>query len=822
MIPLPGFDEGGKPHVVVERVQLDGSRRKVQRGFGGGRNFGDHKKHADDLSDDVDYVLGEVAARAPALGIDPRLILVVETLASSQSVAEEVNWQRSGLRIVDTSSTKRVIAFSDDPAMTLFLSRLEEYSEGPKGSQASATYEAFFDNINDVRPYGLQDRLGVELDTVLRQVDPNDELTVDVEVWYPGDIVTAEAWLTLISDALEGAGGVVHDTFSSEASGLALMRVSAGAGVIRQLLDVDLVAKVEALPDSLSINASPSEIDADSIVGLPLPEASAPLVGIIDSGVLDNHPLLRGCVVEAVSTSAWIEDGADRHGHGTAVASILARGSLDGQISTGEWESPPFRIMSVRVLDENAQIPPYRLAERELTDAAIYLAQQGVKVINLSLGDLNSMIAGNRAPSVAALLDALSRSLNVVFVVPTGNVAPREYAGQFDENLAVDYPLRMLESPNVRLLDPAPAATALTVGGLVPQLPPLPLGTTPLGKATWPSPFSRIGLGIGEAIKPELSAPAGTMGQDQETHDLVEPGELQIAVADGRLNSTGVVTYDLGSSLAAPHVSRIAALVAQRYPEASGNLIRALTLQSAEPVSSDFLAASTEFSQGAAASESRRFVGYGRASSLRGAESALRDTVLIAESEIPVDGVHLYAVPVPEAFFTRKRASRGMTVTLSFDPLVRARRMDYLATRLKFEVVRGLPAEQVIEMFLSEAEDHVAGKRVKVPKRDGLTLSEISSQKRILLDPAQSVRSLGANQLARKSWQTSLPRFNDFPNDFFVVVQSLNRWAPPTFLQSYALTVRLWVDEGLPPIYEEVRTKVSAARIRARGRAQAR
>ncbi|MFZ4159889.1 S8 family peptidase [Streptomyces griseoincarnatus] len=822
MIPLPGFDEGGQPHVVVERVQLDGSRRKVPRGFGGGRNFGDRKKHADDLNGDIDFVLSDVAARTPTLGIDPKLILVVETLASTQSVAEEANWQRSGLRIVDTSSTKRVVAFSDDPAMSLFLTRLEAYSVGPKNGQSSATHEAFFDNIDNVRPYGPQDRLGVELQTVLRQADRDDEITVDVEVWYPGDIATAESWLTLIGDAISSASGVVHDSFSSEASGLALMRISAKAGIVRQLLNVDLVAKVEVLPDSLTINASPSEVSADTVADLPVPDEASPLVGIIDSGVVANHPLLRGCVVEAVTTSTWIEDGADRHGHGTAVASILARGSLDGQISSNDWDAPPFRVMSVRVLDENAQIPPYRLAERELTDAAIYLAQQGVKVINLSLGDLNSMIVGNRAPSIAALLDALSRSLNVVFVVPTGNVAPREYAGQFDESLAVDYPLRMLESPNARLLDPAPAATALTVSSLVSPLKPLPLGTVPLGKPAWPSPVSRIGPGIGDAIKPELCAPAGTMGQDQESYVLVEPDELQIAVADGRLNSTGVITHDFGSSLAAPHVSRVAALVASKYPRASGNLIRALTLQSAEPVPLDFLSPSNTFTEGASASEGRRFVGYGQASSLRSAESAIRDTVLIAESEVPVDGVHLYAVPVPEAFFTRKRASRGMTVTLSFDPLVRARRMDYLSTRLKFEVVRGLPADEVIELFLSEAEDSAAGRRVKIHNRRGLKVSGIPTQKRIAMEPSQTVRSLGANQLARKTWQNSLPRFNDFPNDFFVVVQSLNRWAPSTSMQAYALTVRLWVDEKLPPIYEEVRTKVSSARIRARGRVQTR
>ncbi|MER6680717.1 S8 family peptidase [Streptomyces olivaceoviridis] len=770
------------------------------------------------MGEDVDFAVGSLAARQAILGIDPRLILVVE-VGSNPGVSQESAWELSGLRVVDTTASKRVVAFSDDPAMEKFKERLAEYANGVKEGQVSASYESFFDNIISVRPYDARDRVGIELAKVLAKANASEVLAIDVEVWYPGNVEIAKSWITDLREAIEASGNEVHDEFVSDSSGLALMRVSATAAIVKRILHVDLVARAEVLPGSLSVNTSASDLSAVDIADLPVPASDAPIIGMIDSGVNANHPLLRDCVVDAFSVSSWIADGADRHGHGTAVASLLLRGSLEGQIADNDWETPPCRVLSVRVLDEHNQISSFRLAEHEIADAAAALAARGVKVINLSLGDLNGMIVGNRVPSIAAMLDSLSRRLGVVFVVPTGTVAPREYAGTFDAALSADYPKRMLDSAATGLIDPAPAATALTVGALVPSPRALPLGTVPLGRPGWPAPFSRVGPGVGEAVKPELVAPAGTLAQDQESGALLEPNELKVAVADGRLDSSGLITYDFGSSLAAPLVSRIAAVILEKYPDASSNLIRSLILQSTSPAKNTLAVGEKGDTETALERKTRLLLGYGQASSLRSAESGLHDMVLIAEDEIVVDGVHLYAIPVPSAFFEHRRAVRGISICLSFDPPVRARRADYLSNKMNFELLRGIPARDVIDMLLAETRDSF-GARVKIPNQRNLKLAEVSKQKRLEMVPSQTVRSWGTNQVGRRVWQTALPRFNDFPNDFLVAVQSQNRWAKTGFLQSYALTVRLWVDERLPPVYEEVRGRIQAAQARARGRAR--
>ncbi|MGP3753490.1 S8 family peptidase [Streptomyces sp. IBSNAI001] len=811
------FEPVGMAHLAIERTSVEGTRRK-NTPFGGNRNFSSPSKHAKDLKKDVDFAIGLAAHREPVFGIDPRLILVAETGVSATSVAEEVNWSRAGLRVLDTAITKQVIAFSDDPQMKLFLERLKAYSEGPKGKQKSSAYESFFDNILSVRSYGREDRLGSGLADLLDE--PGPDITVDVDVWHPGYQELAESWLSTITTALGRVDGTVHDTYASSASGLALMRITASRIVLSQLLDVDLIAKISILPEPVSANKSISEIGAQDISGLTYAEPDAPIVGLIDSGVLDQHPLLKNCIVDATSVSQWITDGADRHGHGTAVASLLVRGPLDGQLLSNEWEAPPCRVLSVRVLDEHNEIPPFRLALTEIREAVEYLASHGVRIVNLSLGDPNGMLVGNRAPAISAMIDELARRHNLVFVVPTGTVRPNEYSPTFDKTFRSDYPKRMIESPNTDLIDPAPAALALTVAGVVPPLKNLPLGSVPVGQPGWPAPFSRIGFGVNGAIKPELSAPAGTIAQVQGSGSLEEHDALKIAVADGRPGAQGLITHDWGASLSAPLVSRVCAAVQDKYPSAKANLIRALVLQSIEQPDVDALAA-FDLKESERETANLRLTGYGQASPVRSVLSSDRDTVLITQENIPIDEVHLYTVPIPDSFFVGKRADRGISVSLCYDPPVRARRIDYLASQMQFEVLRGVSAETVIDLFLAEDKELRAARKMGVAPPPS-KLSTLNSRERILLRPSRNVRSNGANQLGRRVWKSSLSSFNEDSHEFVVAVQNVNRWDSPKSEQSYALAIRLWVNDQLPPIYAELRTKIETARLRSVARAQAR
>jgi hypothetical protein len=645
------------------------------------------------------------------------------------------------------------------------------------------------------------------------------KFTVDVEIWHPGDQRAADGWVTANSGAVTRFGGDVHDSFSSASAGVSLLRVTAAANIVSQLLDVDLVAKIETLPAGVTEHVSPSDVSGDELANLPIPQDDAPVVGLIDSGVQLEHPLLRGCIVEAASVSSWISDGIDRHGHGTAVASVLLRGSIESQLAAGEWEIPPCKILSVRVLDGDNRIPPYRLPQSEISDAVAYLSAQGVKVINLSLGDVNGVMVSSRAPTIAAVLDSLARKFGVVFIVPSGNVIPAEYSGAIDGDFRKDYPLRMLESAVSGLIDPAPSATSITVGGAVPSPRPAALGAAPLGKPGWPSPFSRIGPGIDGAIKPEVSAPAGTLGQSIDSGNLQSFDAYKIAVADGRPGTPSFVAYDYGTSLAAPRVARACAVVQGEYPDASSNLIRALVLQSVTEKGSP-LEGGTGMTAGVRESKSLLLTGYGEVSEQRSVLSGDRDTVLFAEEDIPLDEVHLYTIPIPDSFFVSGRVKRGISVSLCYDPPVRARRMDYLASRMQFELLRGVTPEKTLDLLL--AEEKVARRARKQLGERLPTLSSLPDRQRIPMKPSRTARSAGANQLGRFVWRSGLQKFNDNSSDFVLAVQNVNRWDSPTRKQPYAVAIRLWVGDNLPPIYADVRAKVRTMRAQAVARAQAR
>ncbi|MDJ1644098.1 S8 family peptidase [Streptomyces pakalii] len=705
--------------------------------------------------------------------------------------------------------------------MTEFLRRLDLYSKGPQGDNKTATYEAFFDNISSVRRYGRDDRVGPSLATHLDQISDGQDanFTIDIEVWHPGDQEKADTWVSAIEDALTSVGAVVHDTFSSPSAGISIMRSTASVEVILRLLEVDLIARIDTLAKGTVTHVSPSDVTLDQVADLPIASPDAPLVGLIDSGVQAEHPLLRGCISEATTVSSAFGDGADRHGHGTNIASILLRGSIAEQLATGDWDMPPCRILSVRILDADNRIPHTRLPQSEISDAVAYLSSRGVKIINVSLGDENKVMVGDRAPTIAAVLDSLARKFGVVFVVPTGNIIPAKYSGAIDEKFRSDYLWRLLASPDSGLIDPAPSALSLTVGGAVPDLRAATLGTAPIGVPGWPSPFSRVGPGIDGAIKPEINAPAGTLGQGLDGNDLQREEAFMVAVADGRLDSTAVISYNVGTSLAAPHVARACAIVQDVYPEASANLIRALVLQSVSSGDSP-LQSDQAMSDAVRNAETRRLIGYGQVSEQRSVLSGERDTVLYAEEVIPLDSVHLYTVPIPESFFVSGREMRGVTVSLCYDPPVRARRMDYLGSRMQFELLRGVSPNATVDLLLAEEKE--ARKARKLVGRKLPTLSSLSDKQRIPMQPSRTARSAGANQVGKFVWRSGLKRFNENSSEFVLAVQNVNRWDSPTRKQPYAIAVRLWVGDELPPVYADLQTKIRTMRAQAAVRAQAR
>ena len=266
------------------------------------------------------------------------------------------------------------------------------------------------------------------------------------------------------------------------------------------------------------------------------------------------------------------------------------------------------------------------------------------------------------------------------------------------------YPKTILEAEDSGLLDPAPAALALTVGALCPDHGQ---GATSLGRRrrdtcrgarkTQPSNQGWSWAdGHGQA---GARAPGGSLAVDS----------ADVALVDMRDPSVRVIGAGAGwdiqasrrrhrTSYAAPLVTHAALRILGHYPRLSANAVRALLLCSA-PGSRTRVGPGE--SRRAPAAKTHHWI----RARLRAPRRSQRRSpaVLIAEDEIVVDDVHLYASsPVPETFY-EPGGWRRLTAALAYDPPVRPTRLDYLASHMNVQVYFGVPVATVRAAYVKEA-----------------------------------------------------------------------------------------------------------------------
>src|SRR5262245_14326292 len=163
-------------------------------------------------------------------------------------------------------------------------------------------------------------------------------------------------------------------------------------------------------------------------IGLPTAWDSATgagvTVAVIDTGVDDTHPDLRGQVrLRANFSSA--PDGRDRNGHGTHVAGAIAALANNGQGGAGV--APSARILDARALDDEG-LGTYA----DVVEALDWAVDNGAMIANLSL------VGTQPSQALAdAILDAQKRGTLVVAAAGnTGGGAPT-YPGAYPGVLSV-------------------------------------------------------------------------------------------------------------------------------------------------------------------------------------------------------------------------------------------------------------------------------------------------------------------------------------------------------------------------------------------------
>jgi hypothetical protein len=122
------------------------------------------------------------------------------------------------------------------------------------------------------------------------------------------------------------------------------------------------------------------------------------LVAVIDSGV-STHPAFREGQLTHIDLT---DDGGDLHGHGTAIASLVA-----GNHPGAEGVSPGADILDIRIAGSDGVSDSFLLAKGIQT-----AVESGAKVINISMGTY-----GDAPPVAAAVAAALQQGITVIAAV---------------------------------------------------------------------------------------------------------------------------------------------------------------------------------------------------------------------------------------------------------------------------------------------------------------------------------------------------------------------------------------------------------------------
>lgn len=772
--------EDSHPHLELAREEPITERRT----HGGGArpeepaNFQQHaeglRQHLQDVRQATEEQVG---------GYDARRLIKIEL--TDKVLPEELARALDGVQIVSQEDGKLVLAFATDIELDRFEARLTTLANGD-----DVTYLKVMYALQDVGHWTSDDRKG----WALKQAGfPEESLfLLDVELWpLDRDIAAArtafEEWLTEI-------GGERLDAVRQPY--LTLYRVRCSAATADRLLNHRDVRTVD-LPPRLGLEQSLLRVDVQEFDDVPSPPDTAPGIVVLDSGLAAGHPMLAPAVGDA-QTYISGTTATDDHRHGTTVAGIALYDDVAACVRDGRFV-PSLRLFSGRVLDDKNQGQP-RLIQNQIESAVRYFVEQyGCRVFNLSYGDLNKPYQKRHLTGLAVTLDALSRELNVLFVVPTGN-----FAGDQDgpHDWRTEYPA-YLNNEKAPLLDPAPALNALTVGSLArydqsrqSALYPIDPSYQPVARVGQPSPFTRAGPSLNGAIKPDLVDYGGNWGVNVRGGPMAK---LNIGELSTSRNFAAGQPFaqDSGTSFAAPHVAHAAARIFEELPNATPDLCRALLVAHAKPTRAcrDLFAGDGE--------KLRDLVGYGlvdRSALYRSLEDC---ATLWAEDAIEHGKHHFYELPIPAEFWEGGRRDRHLTVALAYRPPVRTTRIDYKAVGIMFNVVKAGSLREAAQAF-----------NAATNKKTHPNISEWSRNREVT---AQQ-RSRGTVQAS--TWTIKQPSQSTRDSSWFVVV---TRNDPPwgeslaDEREPYALVVRL--EDRLaaqPRLYTRL-----AARLRTRARARA-
>lgn len=349
------------------------------------------------------------------------------------------------------------------------------------------------------------------------------------------------------------------------------------------------VAFVDLIPPVSAPDVVPEQRADPDVPAVIAPPADAPSICVIDSGLQADHPIIGPAIVPTRCVSFIPGDArgdydpAPDGGHGTRVAGAVC--FPDG-MPMGQPTQAVAWLQGARILDAQNQMPPTCAAEMTTWRAVRYATRTwGTRIFNLSINyrDVMELHGQARMDSWSSHLDWISANEDVLIIASAGNIPATQFAFHrqtLQTQRQPTYPATMAQMP-CRLTPPALSWNAIVVGSICPDSLPQ-TGSPRVGRPLHPSPFSRGGPGLWHSTKPDVVEIAGDWveGPNRQGPPVDDPG-VMLTLPQSTHAAASPKAPALGTSFAAPKVTRVAAEIARAVPGAPPLLIRTLILHSA-------------------------------------------------------------------------------------------------------------------------------------------------------------------------------------------------------------------------------------------------
>jgi len=581
----------------------------------------------------------------------------------------------------------------------------------------------------------------------------------------------------------------------AQASGAALKDLALNFPFVFDVQEAEKIAMPHVSDEQAEFNLD-FEVEA--------PNADAPILAVVDSGVQEAHPMLQFAVADdgiCLLPNEDIEDTADYvapSGHGTRVAgAALYHQGIPG--GGGEFQAP-FWIRNVRVLDNNNLLPDSLFPPSMVKRVAEHCENSdgNNRIFNFSI---NATMPCRRSYMTAwgAAIDDVSHAKDVLMVVSSGNLPDESYSSRLGVlsalNNGIQYPDFLLE-PGCRIANPAQSFQALTVGAVgINEFADEDFSC--LATEDHPATYSASGFGLWGAIKPEVVAQVGdVVVSNEEPFESRIESETAISLARSTMHGGPMCDRDtLGTSFAAGVVSGLATQIEAEYPGLSS-----LTYKS-------IIASSASWPEWVGADERQlavRTMGYGvvDADKALGNDEFRICLVQDGDQRISQRQTHLYKIVIPEEIRApENEALVRVSVTLSYSARPRRTRRSikrYYSSWVDWKSSRR-----------NESFDSLAARAWKDADTDVDSSNDGAFPWTIGHASNYGVRGVTrSNSSCQKDWFT-VPAY-ELPEEFGIAVTSHPGWdTDPESEARYSLVVTIEALDSDLPIYTPIQVALN-------------